>query len=236
MLKFLNKPSSKPSLPIPKPVLRLPRLLPPELRLDFAFALAPTELMRAAGLDVEPWHRKVLLSSASMLALLCPRQAGKSTTVAVLALHTAIYQPGSNVLVVSPTQGQSDLLFRKITEILHKLPRPPAARVLRDHIEFSNGSRILSLPGCERTIRGHSAHLIIIDEAARVPDELYQEALFPMTGATDGRIIALSTPDGRRGFFFRACTDDPDWERVTISLSEFEASYAEEVGGSAQAR
>jgi hypothetical protein len=94
-------------------------------------------------------------------------------------------------------QAQSDLLFRKIIEILRKLPQPPAARVLRDHIEFSNGSRILSLPGCERTIRGHTAHLIIIDEAARVEDKLYQEALFPMTGATDGRELSPNLGDGR---------------------------------------
>ena len=200
MLKILSKPSSKPSPSIPKRVPRLPRRLPPEASREIAFALDPTLLMRTAGLEIESWHRKVLLSSAPRLALLCPRQSGKSTTVAVLALHTAIYRRGSNVLVVSPTQGQSDLLFDIIRKVFQTLPRKPAATVLRDRIDFPNRSRILSLPGCERTIRGHTAHLIVIDEAARVQDDLYQEALFPMTGATDGRIVALSTPHGRRGF------------------------------------
>jgi hypothetical protein len=173
--------------------------------------------MQAVGLRVEPWHREVLLSAASRLALLCPRQSGKSTTVAILALHTAVYHAGSIVLVVSPTQAQSDLLFGKIAQRWRDVPGKPLARVLRRSIEFANGSRILSLPGCEDTIRGHTAHLIVIDEAARVDDDLYQEALLPMTGATHGRIVALSTPYGRRGFFFHACTDDPRWERIRVS-------------------
>lgn len=220
MLRPSKKPSLKPLPSIRKPVLPLRRRSPPEIFHDVARALDPTLLMQAAGLRIESWHRKVLFSSASRLALLCPRQSGKSTTVAVLALHTAIYRPRSTVLVVSPTQSQSDLLFRKITDVLRAMPRKPAAAVLRGSIEFANGSRILSLPGCERTIRGHTAHLIIIDEAARVPDDLYQQALLPMTGATDGRIVALSTPHGRRGFFFHACTDDARWECITISPYE----------------
>ena len=122
--------------------------------------------------------------------------------------------------MVSPTQGQSDLLFDIIRKVFQTLPRKPAATVLRDRIDFPNRSRILSLPGCERTIRGHTAHLIVIDEAARVQDDLYQEALFPMTGATDGRIVALSTPRRTARIFFHACTDDPHWQPITLSPYE----------------
>jgi hypothetical protein len=40
-------------------------------------------------------------------------------------------------------------------------------------LEFANGSRVLALPGSEKTIRGIAgAALVVIDEASRVEDEL----------------------------------------------------------------
>src|SRR5262249_58061446 len=72
--------------------------------------------------------------------------------------------------------------------------------------ELANGSRIVSLPGTERTVRGYSkADLIIIDEAARVEDSLLV-ATRPMMAVSEGggRLIALSTPAGKRGWFYEA--------------------------------
>src|SRR6476619_1536506 len=104
-----------------------PRLSPEDAR-DLARALNPEILMREAGLDTpEPWQREVLLANDPRLAVLCPRQAGKSTTVAVVALHFAMHNARSTVLVVSPTQRQSDRLVRKIVEVFNGLPRKPAA-------------------------------------------------------------------------------------------------------------
>jgi hypothetical protein len=67
-------------------------------------------------------------------------------------------------------------------------------------------SKIVALPCKEETIRGYSSvGLLIIDEAARVPDELYH-GVRPMLEASDGRIICLSTPFGRVGLFYDAWT------------------------------
>jgi hypothetical protein len=49
-------------------------------------------------------------------------------------------------------------------------------------------------------ILGFSANLVIIDEAARVPDELYK-ALRPMLTVADGDLWLWSTPFGKAGFF-----------------------------------
>ena len=68
-------------------------------------------------------------------------------------------------------------------------------------LEFANGSRVLSLPGTERTVRGFSeVSLLVIDEAARVDDGLYY-AVRPMLAVSGGRLVALSTPYGKRGWF-----------------------------------
>jgi hypothetical protein len=56
-------------------------------------------------------------------------------------------------------------------------------------LTLSNGARIIALPGKEETIRGFSGvTLLVIDEAARVLDDLYQ-ACRPMLAVSGGRII-----------------------------------------------
>jgi phage FluMu gp28-like protein len=87
-------------------------------------------------------------------------------------------------------------------------------------LEFDNGSRIVALPGKEATIRGFSGvSLLVVDEASRVPDELYQ-AIRPMLAVSGGRIVLLSTPFGKRGFFYSEWTDGQDWQKVKITADQ----------------
>jgi hypothetical protein len=61
---------------------------------------------------------------------------------------------------------------------------------------------------------------LVIDEAARVADNLYL-ATRPMLGVSNGRLVCLSTPWGRRGFFFELWGNgDPNWERVKITAGQ----------------
>ena len=69
-------------------------------------------------------------------------------------------------------------------------------------LELANGSRVVSLPGDEGTVRGFSGvSLLVIDEASRVPDDLYR-SVRPMLAVSQGRLVCLSTPFGQRGFFY----------------------------------
>jgi len=78
----------------------------------------------------------------------------------------------------------------------------------------------VALPGDERTIRGFAgAALVVLDEASRIEDELIA-AVRPMLATSQGRLIALSTPFGKRGFFFEAWHGDPSWHRVKIAASD----------------
>ena len=64
--------------------------------------------------------------------------------------------------------------------------------------------RIISLPGSEKTTRGFSkATLIVVDEAARVEDQL-MASLRPMlaTSKDGGKLVMLLTPFGKRGSFY----------------------------------
>ncbi len=136
------------------------------------------------------------------------------------------------MLLLSPVLRQSGELFRKVTDIYFALGRPVSARAETAlTLELVNGSRIVALPGGEGTIRGYSGvALLIVDEAARVPDSLYF-AIRPMLSVSRGRLVALSTPFGKRGWFYEAWGGDQEWERVRITADQcprIEAAFLEE--------
>lgn len=184
--------------------------------------LSPVELAQACGIEPDPWQRDLLESPAQQTILLCCRQAGKSTVSALLALHQALYTPDSLVLLLSPSQRQSQELFRKVRDSYNALEAKPAVSLesaLR--LEFANNSRVVVLPAREGTVRGFSGvSLLVVDEASRVPDELYQ-ACRPMLAVSGGRLILLSTPFGSRGFFWREWVEGgSDWKRVKITAEQ----------------
>jgi hypothetical protein len=87
-------------------------------------------------------------------------------------------------------------------------------------LALANGSRIISLPGNEETVRGFSGvALAIIDEAARVPDDLYL-AVRPMLAVSGGRLVCLSTPYGKRGWFFEAWERGAEWQKVKVAADQ----------------
>ena len=71
------------------------------------------------------------------------------------------------------------------------------------------------------TLRGFSAvSLLIIDEAARVEDNVYR-ALSPMLAVGDGDLWLLSTPFGKRGFFYEKWAHaGEEWARFSVPATE----------------
>lgn len=188
---------------------------------DLVSALDPAALAVKIGIEPDPWQLDVLRSRDPRICLCCSRQAGKSTVSAVAALHTAVFDPGSLVLVFAPSQRQAVELFRTIVRFYRGLGRPVAAESENAlSLSLENGSRIVALPGDERTVRGYSnAKLIIIDEAARVSDEFF-DSIRPMLAVSHGRLIALSTPFGQRGWFHKAATSDRGWKVVRVTADQ----------------
>ena len=192
-----------------------------ELAEDLAAALDPCVLAERAGFVPDDWQASVLRSAAPRLLLNCSRQSGKSTTAALLAVHTALYDAGALVLLVSASLRQAAELYAKCMAIYRALDRPlPTTVETALRLDLANGSRIVSLPASEGTVRGFSAaRLLIEDEASRVDDALYY-ATRPMLAASGGRLILMSTPFGKRGHFWRGWSNGGEgWERVEIPAS-----------------
>ena len=188
---------------------------------DLAAALDPTSIFRRAIGQPDPWQVQAMSAPGDLL-LNCSRQSGKSTTTAARAVHRAVYHPGSLALCISPSQRQSTELFEKVGEVFRKAETGIAITAESAvRLKLANGSRVLSLPGSEATVRGFSApDLILIDEAARVSDELYV-ALRPMLATVAaGSLVALSTPWGRRGFFCEAWHSSEPWTRLRVPATD----------------
>jgi hypothetical protein len=182
----------------------------------------PTLLMSEAGMPPDPWQARLLRQPAAQTLLLCSRQAGKSQTAAAVALQVAMLEEDSLVLLLSPTLRQSGELFKdKLLRLYHSLKRPvPAAQETALTLTLTNGSRVISLPGNEEGIRGYSGvSLLIVDEASRVPDALYY-SVRPMLAVSGGRLAAMSTPFGKRGWFYEEWEGGSGWKRVRVTAAQ----------------
>lgn len=178
-------------------------------------------------MNPDPWQADLLRSRSDRIMLNITRQGGKSQTASALAIKEALFHPlvygrPALILMVSPTLRQSGELFREKFKILYKdlgCPVPIKAESALT-MELVNGSRIVSLPGEAGNILGYSAvTLLVIDEAGMVPDPLYF-SVRPMIAVSKGSIIALSTPWGKRGWFYDEFTGPRRWDRYEVPASE----------------
>jgi hypothetical protein len=177
--------------------------------------------MRETGIEPDVWQMAVIESASPRVLLNCSRQSGKTALAAAIALSTAMQEPGSLVLVLSPSLRQSQESFRQVLDLYRpwvgSIP-PSAESALR--LELTNSSRIVSLPGQEASIRGYSkVSLLVCDEASRIPDPLYF-SVRPMVAISQGRILALSTPFGRRGWWHQAWTSGENWQRIMVTADQ----------------
>ena len=184
---------------------------------DLTLGLDPVVFAYELGFICDDWQARVLRSNSKRILLNCSRQSGKSSNAAILALHESLYHAKSLVLLISPSLRQSNELFRKVTDFSNMLSIKP--KLIEDNklsCTFENRSRIVSLPSTEATIRGFSgANLIIEDESARVSDDLYR-AIRPMLAVTNGRLILMSTPFGKRGHFYQEWSEGDEWAKFQI--------------------
>jgi hypothetical protein len=183
----------------------------------------PAEWARTAlGFEADERQQEILRSNSARGLLNCTRQWGKSTVTAAKAIYQAYHFPGSLTLVVSPSARQSGEFLRKATTFVSKLGiRPKGDGDNEISLELPNRSRIVGLPGSEATVRGFSAvSLMLVDEASRVSDDLYM-AIRPMLAVSGGSLWLMSTPFGKRGFFYEAWANGgPEWTRVKAAATE----------------
>jgi hypothetical protein len=176
-------------------------------------------------LDFEPdaAQSSVLTSLCRRIALNCNRQFGKSTIAAIILAHRAVFQAGSLSIILAPCERQAAETLSKVLAFCNTARvRLVSDKVTRHGVRLAaNGSRIIALPAIDANIRGFSnASLLVVDEASRVPDPLYH-ALRPSLAIGRGDIVLVSTPLGKRGFFYNEFTStSTNWHRLTVPASQ----------------
>jgi hypothetical protein len=173
---------------------------------------------RASGHSAMAWQRQMLEETRDTL-LVKGRQVGATEVAAALAIHTARRKAGSTSAIISPSQRQSSevtVRARLGLWALGETLRQDSVSLLR----LENGSRIISLPGSARGIRGYAADLVVLDEAAWITAETFTAAR-PLTAATGGRLIVQSTPGAPVGPFYELAEAVPDgWAFLKVRSDE----------------
>lgn len=184
------------------------------LQADLLRALSPEQVfVEAFGFPAHPWQQEYLATTTAIL-LLKGRQVGASLAGAAKGIHRCVYYDNSLVVVISPTQKQSQELTKRAKLGLARLDIP----LVQDSaaaLSLRNGSRLLSLSGSAKSARGYSADLLIVDEAAYVEEATWLAARALV--ATGGQIVIQSTGALPFGAFFELCTaNDPDYTTITV--------------------
>ncbi len=183
-------------------------------------------------LDPEaPWHwqREVIdewINSAASIALKA-RQIGITWLAAGYALWTLLYVPGSKVLVVSINEPEAVKVVNRIWDMYLSLPKhlrqgvkvvKPTTRARPSkliELEHPDGriSTVIGLPSTPNAGHGETAALVILDEFSR--QEFAQEtwkATLPTTQKEGGRVLVISTGNGRgSNFFFQLWTNAEEY-------------------------
>ena len=170
-----------------------------------------TRISKYEAIELDEWQKEVLDYKGN-IALRAGRQVGKSTITSIKAGDFAVNNPKSSIMIISATERQAYLLFLKVLNYLHDNYRSHIKRgkdrPTKTELKLTNGSIIRCLPtGMDGLgIRGYTINVLIADEAAFINKDVWQ-AVTPMLATTGGKIILLSTPFGKEGYFFNRFQD-----------------------------
>jgi len=179
------------------------------------------------GIEPFPYQKTFMDSNSDRKVFVAGRQVGKSRVASWMALHYAITHPDSLVLLTADALRQSSELFSQLQSEINNSGLADdqwgIERSTQTEIEFSHNSRIKVVPTGRNgnKIRGFTADLIIIDEAAFVENSIFEEVIEPMTLVSEGTIVLCSTPYGASGYFYNkaqeADLDGTRWEKTSVS-------------------
>lgn len=160
-----------------------------------------------------------------LIIILKARQLGISWICCAYALWLCLFQAGKFVLIFSKGQNEANEMLSRIRKLYERLPdwlKAAAPQLIKSNtteLEWSNGSRIESLPATKSAGRSLTATLVILDEAAFLlfASELYT-ALKPTIDA-GGQLIILSTANGIGNLFHQL------WTRASAGLNKFKTIF-----------
>ena len=174
------------------------------------------------GFDVFDYNKAFLDCYDRFIVYRTGRQVGKSTNAGLKAIHFAFFAPlfasnidtgVANVVIASLSKDQAHLILSKISEFLHMSPTL-SKKIVKEikteiTLEWYDGTGktnfiVRPIGDTGDSLRGFTAHMAVLDEAAYIPEVVYN-AFLPSTVTTKPHILLTSTPKGKAGQFFKSC-------------------------------
>ena len=169
------------------------------------------------GFHAFPYQSELLRSKSRRIVACWARQTGKTTAIAIKVVHFAFTNTKTSILIVSRGLRQSMIMFGVIENLVttHLMLRKSVVKSTRTLIQLKNGSQIIALPcGPDgASLRGFTADLVVMDEAAFMPEDVIASVIFPMLATTNGSAVMLSTPWGRDHVFYRSFKNPNYWSQ-----------------------
>lgn len=132
------------------------------------------------------------------------RRWGKTTLGRALCLATAAR--GGKVAWIVPSYKNGRPLWREVELAIADLVKAGRVRMNRTErtIEFLDSGGFLAIYSASdnaNAVRGEAFHLIVLDEAARIPEDAWTGSIQPALADYGGRAILISTPRGMNWFY-----------------------------------
>lgn len=179
------------------------------------------------------YQNKILQTGASskQSVLRLGRRLGKTECMCILIWWHAFVQPNKgpnnqyDILIITPYETQVDLIFKRLEQLLDLSPELKASvkRDIKHVFELKNGTIIKGLTAGTKSssgaanTRGQRADLIVLDEVDYMGEDDITNILNIRNEAPERiKIIAASTPSGRRASFYKWCVGAPTngWREV----------------------
>lgn len=176
-----------------------------------------------------PYQKKFVSDTHKRKIWLSGRQLGKSFSIAFMLVYKALSKKNGLTLCVSVNSRSASEILKKCSQFAEAVKKMSKGHISYtsafDHIEFSNGSRIMSLPSTSDSLRGFTAQCVCIDEAAFIwkLDAILQGIGPTLTRDKTAELILTTTPAGMNGTFYELyekALDDEEWYVQTTTIHD----------------
>lgn len=138
----------------------------------------------------------------------CPRQVGKTNTVAAFFLYSILFRSSWTAGVLANKMDQAKSILARIKMSYEYLPKWLQQGVVSwntKSIKLENGSMISAFATSSSAIRGDALNAIMLDEFAHIDGKLqkkfYTSSYPVISSGKTTKIIITSTPNGMEMFF-----------------------------------
>jgi hypothetical protein len=179
-----------------------------------------TKIMRLKLYRPHAGQKALHGSGARFRVAACGRRWGKTVAATAEMVKHAWQKPGSLSFWVAPVLRQSTIAFDLVRRAM---PKGAVSEINKDdrRIGLVNGSVIeFKSAAIPENLRGFGIDFLVVDEAAFLAGELWEEVLRPALSDRQGKALFIGTPKGRNWFFNLFArgmdTRQDNWESFTF--------------------